>query len=158
VQRQGSVLLLTMCRTNASCLLMSAQVMGGYDLLGGGNILVGFQALTGDPVFHLGREGNVHQRCETRTNTCHSPLTHMPLSALSRPLLAVSLPYWPVLVPATLCGARRPLVLHPCSPKTPCSVLISLLTHSLLLLITRCAQTISCTSTPTLTRRTSWGG
>ena len=37
--------------------------MGGYDLLNGGNILVGFQALTGDPVFHLGREGNVFQRC-----------------------------------------------------------------------------------------------
>lgn len=36
--------------------------MGGYDMLNGGNILVGFQALTGDPVFHLGREGEKFQR------------------------------------------------------------------------------------------------
>jgi hypothetical protein len=40
--------------------------MGGYDMLNGGNILVGFQALTGDPVFHLGREGNVFQRYDLK--------------------------------------------------------------------------------------------
>eukprot|EP00038_Savillea_parva_P011717 m.199580 g.199580 ORF g.199580 m.199580 type:complete len:523 (-) comp20781_c0_seq1:127-1695(-) len=51
------------------CILMEkamAKVMGGYDMLNGGNILVGFQALTGDPVFHLGREGDSFQRYDLK--------------------------------------------------------------------------------------------
>lgn len=33
-----------------------AKMLGGYDKLDGGNLLVAFQAFTGDPVFHLSRE------------------------------------------------------------------------------------------------------
>ena len=34
----------------------AAKLMGGYDLLSGGNILLAFKMLTGDPVFHLSKE------------------------------------------------------------------------------------------------------
>eukprot|EP00040_Diaphanoeca_grandis_P008886 m.46740 g.46740 ORF g.46740 m.46740 type:complete len:520 (-) comp20323_c0_seq1:437-1996(-) len=43
-----------------------AKLLGGYDRLDGGNIVLAFQALTGDPVFHLSKKNGAFERFQLK--------------------------------------------------------------------------------------------